>query len=306
MESASQYALREEDERRQAQAQAPRHASGRNAAQASAWEAETRAVAKESEQVADLLGQLGQIVDGHDDQLDSIVDANGDTVDTLLDGTLAVGQSGKDAAARTHKRTVPLAVGAVSGVVGGIALTPILGVVTGAVGAALGYGVGTKVSGAIEGTIEGELQQARDIAENDGQDRGPLVETDLLEWMWGDVGLGKLAHSNPLRWSSGTPTQTARELRAQSERDQARPVVFRWKRAGRDSSASFASVREAVAWIEDTINPRAQAARDWVAEATPPGGGGASFAALPRGGLAAEYGNDRYLQKAVQHAARAG
>jgi hypothetical protein len=321
MEGANAYALREEEERRQQQQQQQQQqqvAASRNRTgeMRGAWDAETRRVAQESEQVADLLGQLAEVVEGHDSQLDSILDNTEDTVGTLLEGTEAVGQHGKAAAARTHKRNVPMAVGAVSGVAGAIALTPVLGVLTGAAGAAVGYGVGSKVSGAIADSIEGELQAARDIAENDGVDRGPLIATDTLEWRWGDVGIGKLAQSNPLRWSSAPPAQIVRDLRARPEKDQSRPVAFRWKRAGRDSSATFATVREAVRWIEDTLAGRNSATAAAPAPAVQAatgggfggggGGGGGSRRAAAAGELAGEYGRDEHLQRAVRHAARAG
>ena len=197
MESASEYALREEEESRLAAQQqqrevrrpgARRGGQDRSRDARGAWDSETRRVAQESEQVADLLGQLAEIVDGHDAQLDSIINTTDDTVGALLSGTEEIGESGKREAARTHKRNVPLAVGAGSGVVGAVALTPVLGVVTGAAGAVVGYGAGTKVSGAIADTIDSEQETIRDIAESDGVDRGPLVATDTLEWRWGDVG----------------------------------------------------------------------------------------------------------------------
>ena len=316
MEGANEYALREEEERRLAaqqqrqrqphsqQQHRPARAHDRTRDYQGAWANETRRVAQETEQVADLLGQLAEVMDGYDAQLDSVLDTTDDTVGTLLDGTEEIAASGKRDAAHTHKRNVPLAVGAVSGVVGAVALTPMLGVVTGAAGAAVGYGVGTKVSGAIANAIDSELQAARDIAEDDGVDRGPLIATDTLEWRWGDVGIDKLAQSNPLRWASAPPAMIVRDLRGRSEKDQLRPVILRWKRAGRDSSATFKSAREAVRWIDDTLAGRG------VAHASPApaparvrdaaGGGSRSDA------LAGEFGRDEHLQRALRHAARAG
>ncbi len=317
MESASEYVLREEEESRlaarqhqQQELRPARRGQDRSREVRGAWANETRRVAQESEQVADLLGQLAEVVDGHDAQLDSILDTTDDTVDTLLGGTEEIGESGKREAARTHKRNVPLAVGAVSGIVGAVTLTPVLGVVTGAAGAAIGYGMGTKVSGAIADTIDSELQVARDIAESDGVDRGPLIASDTLEWRWGDVGIDKLAQSNPLRWASAPPATIVRDLRSRSEKDQLRPVVLRWKRAGRDSSATFKSVREAVNWIEDTLAGRGAAhasrpvaARVQHAGGMHPGSGASNPAATTQ--MAGEYGRDEHLQRALRHAARA-
>lgn len=309
MEGANAYALREEEERHLVQQQQlrPARSENRSAELRGAWTSETQRVAQESEQVADLLGQLAEIIDGHDAPLDTILDTADDTVGTLLDGTEAVGDKAKADAARTHKRNIPLAVGAVSGIVGAVTLTPVLGALTGAAGAAVGYGVGTKVSGTIANSIDSELQVARDIAENDGVDRGPLVATDTLEWRWGDVGIGKLAESNPLRWASGSPTAILRDLRSRSEKEQLRPVVLRWKRAGRDSSATFGTVRETVRWIEDTLAGRraqASALAPHPALAQHARGGRSKSTASTE--LAGEYGQNEHLQRAVRHAARAG
>ena len=314
MEGANEYALREEEERRHAaqqqqwqrqpqQQQRAARAQDRTRDYQGAWANETRRVAQETEQVADLLGQLAEVVDGYDAQLDSILDTTDETVGTLLDGTEEIAASGKRDAAHTHKRNVPLAVGAVSGVVGAVALTPMLGVVTGAAGAAVGYGVGTKISGGIANAIDSELQAARDIAEDDGVDRGPLISTDTLEWRWGDVGIDKLAQSNPLRWASAPPGMIVRDLRGRSEKDQLRPVILRWKRAGRDSSATFKSVRDAVRWIEDALAGRSVAPSPAPAPARvrdARGGGSRSP------GLAGEFGRDEHLHRALRHAARAG
>eukprot|EP01043_Picozoa_sp_COSAG02_P000097 COSAG02_NODE_1_length_108762_cov_456.708287_97_plen_470_part_00 len=310
MEGANAYALREEEERHLAQRQQlrPAGSENRSAELGGAWTIETQRVAQESEQLADLVGQLAEIVDGHDAPLDTILDNADDTVGTLLDGTEAVGEKGKADAARTHKRNVPLAVGAVSGIVGAVTLTPVLGALTGAAGAAVGYGVGTKMSGAIADSIDSELQVARDIAENDGVDRGPLVATDTLEWRWGDVGIGKLVESNPLRWASGSPAAILRDLRSRSEKEQLRPVVLRWKRAGRDSSATFETVRATVRWIEDTLAGRRAPQASPLAPnpALAQHASGGTSKSTPATELAGEYGQNEHLHRAVRHAARAG
>ena len=289
MESANAVALREEQEEAsrsgagageqggtrgggRAQQQAQQSARARNRSQEvrSQWAAETQQVAKDAEEVAQLLGEFSQVIDQQQPMIEELVEANDETVDVLLAGAEEVAESGKAGAAHTHKKVVPSATAAVAGVGAGVAtMNPVIGGIAAALGGMVGYGVGSKVSGAISSAIDSELQEARDLVEGD-EGHGPLAPTDKLEWMWGDAAIvsAGLAKKNPLNWGSGPATAVLRELQGRPEKEQSRPVDMRWCRAGRDSSASFPTVGAAVRWIERALDPDAQDAAD---EAEPRG-----------------------------------
>ena len=336
MESANAVALREEEEEasrsgagageqggargggRAQQAQQSARARNRSQEVRSQWAAETQQVAKDAEEVAQLLGEFSQVIDQQQPMIEELVEANDETVDVLLAGAEEVAESGKAGAAHTHKKVVPSATAAVAGVGAGVAtMNPVIGGIAAALGGMVGYGVGSKVSGAISSAIDSELQEARDLVEGD-EGHGPLAPTDKLEWMWGDAAIvsAGLAKKNPLNWGSGPATAVLRELQGRPEKEQSRPVDMRWCRAGRDSSASFPTVGAAVRWIERALDPDADAKDeadeprglslldDDEPEPEPEPSAEPAPAAAGRfsGRAAAEYGRDEHLSRAMHHA----
>ena len=73
-----------------------------------------------------------------------------------------------------------------------------------------------------------------------------------VEWKWGDAGTALtrgMAHKNPLRWTSGSPTTIANDLRGRAAGERAlRPVDVRIKQSGKGHRA-FPSAAAAADWV---------------------------------------------------------